>query len=271
MPNHLVWIILDSCRFDSFERAQAPNLKKVGRLQRRYSYASWTSPSHFVMLMGMLPHQSPKGVFASEVYKKEYSKWVDRLAVPGLAFRSFVPQLWLPKLLQDLGYHTVARVSMPVLNPFTPINRNFDDYRLMSNHSDFKGIIESVAVHSEKPTFFLLNLGETHYPYMLPPESLPHVSGVHGVLKRMDDDPAAEAEFFSQEQMDGLHQQQVRCVEYVDTLFSRLVEKVPDNTYFIITADHGELFGENDYFGHGPIMHEKVFEVPFIEGLKPGI
>ncbi|HHZ87572.1 MAG TPA: metalloenzyme, partial [Chromatiaceae bacterium] len=31
----------------------------------------------------------------------------------------------------------------------------------------------------------------------------------------------------------------------------------------------GELFGEGNYFGHGPIMHEKVFEVPFVEGKRP--
>jgi len=34
-----------------------------------------------------------------------------------------------------------------------------------------------------------------------------------------------------------------------------------------VTADHGELFGEAGYFGHGPIMHEKCFEVPFVEGM----
>ena len=28
----------------------------------------------------------------------------------------------------------------------------------------------------------------------------------------------------------------------------------------------GELFGEEGYFGHGPIHHEKVLEVPFLEG-----
>ena len=27
-----------------------------------------------------------------------------------------------------------------------------------------------------------------------------------------------------------------------------------------------ELFGEAGYFGHGPIMHDKCFEVPFLEG-----
>jgi len=26
------------------------------------------------------------------------------------------------------------------------------------------------------------------------------------------------------------------------------------------------LFGEEGYFGHGPIQHDKVFEVPFVEG-----
>jgi len=42
--------------------------------------------------------------------------------------------------------------------------------------------------------------------------------------------------------------------------------KAPENTYFIVTSDHGELFGEDGYFGHGPIMHEKCFEIPFVEG-----
>jgi arylsulfatase A-like enzyme len=45
-----------------------------------------------------------------------------------------------------------------------------------------------------------------------------------------------------------------------------LFDLVPDNTYITITADHGELFGEDGYFGHGPILHEKVLEVPFVEG-----
>jgi arylsulfatase A-like enzyme len=41
---------------------------------------------------------------------------------------------------------------------------------------------------------------------------------------------------------------------------------VPPGTTITITSDHGELFGEAGYFGHGPINHEKVTEVPFIEG-----
>ncbi len=47
---------------------------------------------------------------------------------------------------------------------------------------------------------------------------------------------------------------------------ARLLAKCPSGTHVIVMSDHGELFGEAGYFGHGPIMHEKVFEVPFVEG-----
>ncbi|SEQ56726.1 Sulfatase [Solimonas aquatica] len=270
MSKNLVFIIMDSCRFDSYKAARTPNMDRIGAGERRYAYASWTSPSHYTYLMGMIPHDSPQGVFASEVYKKDFVKWVDRLGIDGLSFKSFVPQLSLPKVLQDQGYRTVARVSMPVLNPTSHLNRHFDDYKLMANHNDFAGMVKEIEFDEDEPSFHFLNLGETHYPYMLEPGSLPHVSGVHGVFKRMDDELGKQSEdkFFDDEQMKSLHQQQIKTVEYVDTVLEGLIAKAPVNTHFIITADHGECFGENGYFGHGPIVHEKVLEVPFLEGIK---
>ena len=71
---------------------------------------------------------------------------------------------------------------------------------------------------------------------------------------------------FDAGQMEMLRLQQVKCVEYIDGQIGRLMTMTPPNTHFIVTADHGELFGEDGYFGHGPIMHEKCFEVPFVEG-----
>ena len=59
---------------------------------------------------------------------------------------------------------------------------------------------------------------------------------------------------------------QIEAVKYLDTVVEELFDLVPRNTYITITSDHGELFGEGGYFGHGPIQHEKVFEVPFLEG-----
>ncbi|MCA0045076.1 sulfatase-like hydrolase/transferase [Celeribacter litoreus] len=278
MPRNFVYIIMDSCRFDSYARARTSNMDKIAEGEQRYSYASWTAPSHHSIFMGQVAHKSPTRILASEVYKKEFAKWVDRLDVPDLSFKSFVPELSLAKVLAGHGYNTTARVSMPVLNPFTGMNRYWDSYELMADHNDFAGMVDKIEFSMFQPSFHFMNLGETHYPYMLKDDSLPIISGVHGVVKGMDaaiarsgesvTDDEEEDQFFSKEDMVSLHEQQVRTVEYVDEVLGALMEKAPKDTHFIIAADHGECFGEGDYFGHGPVMHEKVFEVPFLEGRK---
>ncbi|MBV1927877.1 MAG: sulfatase-like hydrolase/transferase [Rhodobacteraceae bacterium] len=276
MPNNLVYIVMDSCRYDSYARAKTPNMDRISSGESRWSYASWTAPSHHSIFLGQVAHKAPTRVLASEVYKQEYALWVDRLGIPDLSFKSFVPELSLAKMLQRQGYRTVGRVSMPVLNPFTPFSRFFDDYKLMSDHNDFASMVDLVEFSSEQPSYYFFNLGETHYPYMLKDDSLPRISGVHGVVNGMDDavmrtsdDVNAEAEFFTPEDMVMLHEQQTKCVEYVDGLIEELLAKCPRDTHIIVTADHGECFGEGDFFGHGPVMHKKVFEVPFLEGRRP--
>jgi len=98
------------------------------------------------------------------------------------------------------------------------------------------------------------------------------VQGVHGVFKHLDDHivggklVARRQRLFNQAKLDELRQRQVDAVKYLDTVVEELFDIVPKNTYITITSDHGELFGEDGYFGHGPIMHEKVLEVPFVEG-----
>lgn len=218
--------------------------------------------------MGLTPHSSPSQVYASDVYIDEYTKWIDRTGVDGLCFRDFLPHINLPTKLRQLGYKTVARVSLPVLNKFTSVNVGFDDFRLMDNHADFKNMLNDVVFGKDTPRFHFLNIGETHYPYMLNDPNLPHLSGVHGVIKKMDEAKKTKdaIDFFDEKMMDSLKRQQVKCVEYLDHLVGTLFDRAPPDTHFIVTSDHGELFGEEGYFGHGPIMHEKVFEVPFVEG-----
>ena len=277
MKNNLLLIIFDSCRFDTFLAAKTPNINRLGETSRCHSFASWTFPSHAVFLLGASPHKNPKGVFASEVYKKDFANWGDRLNIPDISFRGFVPQLSLPRFLQQHGYLTNALVSMPVLNQTTMLNQNFDRYELMKSHNDFNAIIDELKFDSEKPSFYLLNVGETHYPYTTPAEKtndLPIIHGVHGVFKHMDDfmvdteetRTKAPEDFFHMDKMLALKDKQQKNVEYLDALFEKLYEKVPKNTHIIVTADHGECFGEDGFFGHGPVVHEKVFEVPFVEG-----
>ncbi len=275
--SNYVILILDSCRFDSWVRAKPKVMSKLGPLEKRYTYATWTAPSHYNLLIGLLPHSSPPQVYASEYYKDDFLKFKDRFRLPDMTFGSMVPNLWLPKYLQSIGYRTNMFVSMPVLNPETPINVGFDTFELLDHHNDVTQAFRKMRFYADRPSFFVINTGETHYPYATPDEPenhWPRISGVNGVFKHLDDHlrkggivPASAADkFFDDDKMKQLHRRQVNAVEWVDRQVEMLFDLCPENTYITITADHGELFGESGYFGHGPINHEKCIEVPFVEG-----
>jgi len=273
--NHYVLIVFDSCRYDSFLAARPRTMRKLGKVERRWSYASWTAPSHYNLLMGLMPHTSPRNVYASEYYKNDFFKFNERLGAGGIEFKSFVPRLYLPVLLQKLGYRTNAMVSLPVLNPATVLNSGFDSYRLMEKHNDMRAMVRQMRFSEDQPTFHLLNVGETHYPYALPDEpedEWPRISGVHGVFKHLDDAIVGgklrrgRTKMFDNHKLAKLRDRQIEAVRYLDGVVEELFDLAPENTYITITSDHGELFGEEGYFGHGPIHHEKVLEVPFVEG-----
>jgi hypothetical protein len=270
---HLVVITLDSLRFDTCIEAAPANMRRLGDIERRYSYASWTAPSHYNLLMGLLPHTSPSGMLAAAYYRSDYERYAQRLGVDGVGMSSLLPHLYLPTLLRDhLGYRTNAYVSMPVLNPQTLLNQSFDHYELMPNHHDLPGMLDRLHFPEDRPSFHLLNVGETHYPYSFEGDDgsqLPHISGVHGAVKRIGGAHDNGAIPFTAADYAELRQRQVRAAGYVDTLLERLYDVLPPDTWLVVTADHGELFGEDGYFGHGPMLHEKVLEVPFVEGLRP--
>ena len=187
---NLVMVILDSLRYDSWISAEPEVLSTLGPVERRYTYATWTAPSHYNLLMGLLPHTSPFEVYASEYYKEDFLRYGRRLNVGDMGFKRLLPSIFLPTFLRNvLGYRTHAMVSMPVLNPFTVINRDFDSFELMPRHNDMGAMLDKLRFSEERPSFYLLNTGETHYPYALPDEDpieWPRISGVHGVFKALD-------------------------------------------------------------------------------------
>lgn len=281
MKNNFLFIVFDSCRFDTFFNAKTPNIDRLGIKECRYSYASWTIPSHAVYMMGASPHTNGRGVFASEVYKKDFANYQERLNIEGVAFKNFVPELSLPAFLKKQGYRTNALVSMPVLNQTTILNKHFDNYELMDEYNNFDAILDELTFYEDTPSFYLLNTGETHYPYTVSGEKVDDkelLYGEKGVFKHIDDsqldvkadDTLSQTQladkYFFMERMEELKHKQQKNVEYLDNLIGKLYDIMPKNTHIIITADHGELFGEDGLFGHGPVFHKKVFEVPFVEG-----
>lgn len=274
--NNVIYLIIDSARYDTFAAARTPAFDNLGKAERRYSFASWTSPSHFVYLMGMTPHASPVGVFASEVYKQDYRQWAARVGDDKINMENFLPEFSLPKFFKTLGYRTHARVSMPIINQTTILSQHFDSYKLMPKYDDFESMVGEIGFSPSAPSFYFLNVGEAHYPYGIPKDQLPSLNGDGGVFRRLGDPAPVTApvtggeamaeRYFNTKHLVLFRERQIAAIEHVDALMGRLLAKCPSGTHVLVTSDHGELFGEAGYFGHGPIMHEKVFEVPFVEG-----
>jgi hypothetical protein len=124
----------------------------------------------------------------------------------------------------------------------------------MPTHNDMAAMLPEMSFDSERPTFYLLNVGETHYPYALPdedPDRWPRISGVHGVFKGLDEGSEDQPHPTEPASSPGCS----TCSPTTPGLSSRRT-----------TASSS---ARDQYFGHGPIAHEKVLEVPFVEGLAP--
>ena len=54
-PTSILFITLDSCRFDTFERAVLPNLKGIGDVHKAKAPGNFTFASHAAMFVGFTP------------------------------------------------------------------------------------------------------------------------------------------------------------------------------------------------------------------------
>jgi arylsulfatase A-like enzyme len=107
-----------------------------------------------------------------------------------------------------------------------------------------------------EPFFLFLNYFDAHAPMQPPPEfaapflSAPITPGVRPTL----------------EQTQALYDGEIR---YADQHFGDVVATLKrrnlyDRTWIIVTADHGELFGEHGLKGHGTAPYQEVIHVPFV-------
>ena len=46
--NNIIFLIIDSARYDTVLEAKLKDIVKLVTIEKRYSYGSWTSPSHYV-------------------------------------------------------------------------------------------------------------------------------------------------------------------------------------------------------------------------------
>lgn len=126
--------------------------------------------------------------------------------------------------------------------------------------------------HEEEPFFMWLHYMDVHYPFQ-PPEQFLKELGIDPLSKRR----VAELNGKMQENPDELTKEDVDDllklydgeIGFTDHYIGKVLDELEkqnilDETIVVITADHGEAFGEHGRFGHHPYLYDELLRVPLI-------
>lgn len=130
----------------------------------------------------------------------------------------------------------------------------------------------------ERPTFGFLHLKHPHHPYSPPPNYADRFLGdvpmdadeALATAHEMSDDivdAIAAGCPFDDDQWAAIRSMYDATIRYADSLVGDLFDYVSDrleDTVFVVTADHGELFGERGLLAHKLVTHDAVCNVPLV-------
>ncbi len=297
-PPNILLVVLDSARMDRFscygyERETTPFLesfcKDATLFREVITPAPWTMPSHASIFTGLYP--SAHGMTWKNLYLE--SRFVT-----------------LPGFLASKGYETVGFCNNPWVNEDNGLARGFETYvemwkddilnptlyyridwflrRLLGRNDGgalrtHQWVLEwaNRNYQLEKPFFLFINLMECHLWYdapdayhrmFLPGSISPSIGAIHsnslyplltGHLSLSDEEWKEYGDIY-----DGdLRYLDKRLEELFDYLSGK---SFMDNTIVIITSDHGEHLGENQFVDHQLSLYEPLIRVPLIVKVPEG-
>lgn len=120
---------------------------------------------------------------------------------------------------------------------------------------------------AEEPFFTWVHYMDTHHPYMPDDRNYSLLTQTH-VLRKLRQQTSLTDE--EKEIAKALYKRKVEDVDkYIGSLINSLKQAGNwENTVLIITADHGEEFGEHGRFLHTENLYDELTSVPFILNKK---
>lgn len=255
-PDSVLLLTLDSCRFDTFDSASAPNLKALGPTRLARAPAHFTFGSHAAMFVGFTPGVAEEAApFVNPKFGRLFR--LDYAGHPGQAPPGYtLSGRNIVEGFANAGHATIGSAAMGWFDPATPVSevlRNgFDAFQFAARdgiENQVAWIGSRLAEVGDRPAFVFLNVGETHVPYH-------H----RGAPWSPDDNPCKP--FQTEDRAEDCRVRQTACVEFVDAQLDSLLARFRDAT-ILVCADHGDCWGEDGLWEHG-ISHEKTLAVPLI-------
>jgi len=273
----------DHCSCYGYDRNTTPNLAQFAS-EHTFFKNAYSASSHTREAVPALLSGEPPSVCVSD----EYALATDTIAT----------------LLADTEYATAGIHSNPYVSRAYGFNRDFDYFdddlrlgqhkilalaqraldKLRRRHYARAETINKRALSwidsTEEPFFLWAHYMDPHGPYCPPQEyqgmfddetsSMKRAQNLYKRAAVTDPDSITDAE---RQELLNLYDAEIRYTDdqikaFLDGLESRgLLEE----TIVIITADHGDAFGEHDYYGHPRELDEELTKVPLIvDGIEDG-
>jgi arylsulfatase A-like enzyme len=292
-PN-IVLITMDTVRADhlsayGYGRDTTPNLARLAEkgvlFENAISASSWTLPSLSAIYTGLLPHQS--GANAFRPLNPGWKTIESVLGHRGYATAGFNANYYYGEagwglgggfgkydddrttLLYNLSRTLVGRAAVQ------PVYQNLERYDAFYRRdaANLNADIFHWLRHrpASRPFYIYINYFDAHSAYLPPapynhrfgtlPEAVVRRWSAKGGFRPEQPLPAADRQAL----MDGYD----NSLAYLDSQIGRLVKVLKStpagkNTIFLITADHGEAFGEHGAYQHGNDLHREEIHVPLI-------
>lgn len=280
-PNVLL-ITVDTLRADAVgaygnPKARTPNIDSLAQDSSVFSLAispePQTNPTHASIFTGVFPNRHG-------IVHHMASKLSDRVKP-------------LAELLAGAGYATAGHYSWISFDPeYSGLERGFATYQrhtvdrpfpadrkpdFYEEYLDSKanvttdGVISWMETGAKDPFFLWIHYNDAHWPYEPPPpfdamfdQCLSCIDGSLKSIIRIVEGYSPSPEEAAH--LRGLYDGEVAFVDqHLGRVFGWLINKgMLDRTLVVLTADHGEGFGEKGLWSHQEVLYNTALRVPLI-------
>lgn len=257
---NILFILIDTLRPDhlgcyGYERETSPNIDKIAAegivFTDFHTVCPWTNPTIASLFTGRYPQSVFPPAKHPQAIKQRLPKELDTLA----------------EILRGEGYRTFALVDHPSISKQLNYDRGFEEYTELffkrgwhqwlgtQSSNILKDFSELLDKCQDNHFFIYLHLIYPHQPYS-PPPPFNEFFG-EGFKKLCPEEREGVINLYDGE------------IKYTDELLGDVfldlkARNLLDQTYIMMTSDHGEGFWEHGLWEHGNSLFNELLKVPLI-------
>jgi hypothetical protein len=253
----VLFITLDSCRYDTLASARVPNIRSVGTLHKAEAPSYFTYGSHSAMFAGFTPGLAR---LQQPILNPKFGKLFKLVGAgfPGKGTEAYeLDGRTIVEGFTRLGFKTIGTGAVGWFNPDVPTGRHlsehFERYFYPGNSYSLNRQLDFIECElkaaGSSDVFVFLNVGETHVPYYF-----------DGAAWDPDDNPCVPFQKINRSA--ECRERQQRCCEFADGMLRNLLAAFSQST-ILVCGDHGDCWGEDGLWEHG-VSHRCTRTVPLV-------